>query len=298
MILITGASGMVGSTLTPILRSKGMKFVATDIDLSLPGVSYLDVRDFDEVEKTIAKFAPSNLIHLAAETDVDKCEANPNHAYETNTLGVQNVAVSCNRLQIPITYVSTAGVFNGKKNEPYNEFDTPDPVNAYGRSKYQGELLVRALVSRHFIVRAGWMVGGRERDKKFVAKIVKQLRDGKTTIYGVKDKLGTPTYAKDFCEHILRLIETPYWGTYHIGCKGTGTRFDVAAHIVKTLGFEDIKLIPVTSAHFEQEYPAPRPRSEMMENLMLELRRMNTMRHWKDALVEYLDQYRLVIANR
>ena len=295
MILITGSSGMVGSTMIPVLESTGLQFLATDIDLSLTGVSYLDVRDFQAVEDAFRKFRPSFVLHLAAETDVDQCEVNPRNAFETNTLGTQNVAICCNRHEIPLAYVSTAGVFSGTKDEPYTEFDSPEPINVYGRSKHQGEVIVRSLVSRHFIIRAGWMIGGRERDKKFVAKIINQLSEGKTRIYAVQDKFGTPTYAKDFCELLLKLIVTPYWGTYHMACKGSGTRFDVASHIVESLRLEDVKVIPVNSDHFREEYPAPRPRSEVMENFMLELRGMNSMRHWKEALTEYLSLYNPII---
>ena len=291
-ILITGASGMLGSTLASVLHSKDIEFVATDIDLSPPGTELLDVRDFAAVDETVTEHKPSLVIHLAAETNVERCEAEPSHAYRTNTIGTQNVAVSCNRHGVPLVYVSTAGVFNGTKAEPYNEFDQPDPINIYGKSKYQGELIVRALVARSFIARAGWMIGGKERDKKFVGKIVKQLGEGRRRIYAVTDKLGTPTYTYDFCQILLKLLDTSYWGTYHLACKGSGTRFDVAAHIIKTLGLDDrVELIGTNSDHFKLEYPAPRPASESMVNQMLELRGMNSMRDWKDSLTEYLNSH-------
>ncbi len=283
---------MLGSTLTAMLKSKGISFIASDIDLSPPGTVELDVRDFDAVEKAVSAYAPTLVIHLAAETDVEKCETDQAHAYRTNTIGTQNVAVSCNKHQIPLVYVSTAGVFNGQKTEPYTEFDQPDPVNIYGKSKYQGELIVKDLVPNSFIIRAGWMIGGKERDKKFVGKVIKQLRGGKRKIYAVIDKTGTPTYTQDFCTTLLPLIQTSFWGTYHMACKGNGTRFDVAAHIIKTLRLENrVELIPTDSSHFKEEYPAPRPPSEAMVNQMLDLRGMNNMRSWKDALAEYLNSY-------
>jgi len=286
---------MLGSTLTSVLRSKGVQFVATDIDLSLPGTELLDVRDFAAVEGAVSRLKPSLAIHLAAETDVERCETDPSHAYLTNTIGTQNVAVSCNRHGVPLVYVSTAGVFNGTKAEPYTEFDQPDPINIYGKSKYQGELIVRSLVAQSFIVRAGWMIGGKERDKKFVGKIVKQLGEGRRRIYAVTDKIGTPTYTYDFCQLLLKLLDTSYWGTYHIACKGSGTRFDVAGHIIKTLGLQDrVELIGTNSNHFNLEYPAPRPASESMVNQMLELRGMNAMRDWRESLTEYLNSYHAI----
>jgi len=288
-ILVTGAAGMLGSTLVPILRKKGHRVYPTDIDLSDKGMKLLDVREIKQVENWVKKVSPNLIMHLAAETDLEKCEDDPNHAYLTNTVGVQNVALLCEHKKIPLVYIGTAGVFDGKKKGFYNEFDVPNPINIYGKSKLAGERIIEKLLTKYYIVRAGWMMGGGKKDKKFVAKIMKQINEGAKKIHAVTDKLGTPTYTVDFSKCISRLILTEYYGLYHIVCSGEGTRYDVAKEILKILDRKDIKLIPVTSRFFSKTYPAPRPRSEMMENLMLELRGMNTMRSWKEGLKEYLE---------
>lgn len=288
-ILITGAAGMLGSSLVPILRERGHKIYATDIDLSNRKAKLLDVREIKQVERWIQKVRPDLVMHLAAETDLEKCEADPGHAYLTNTIGVQNVALFCQLEDIPLVYISTAGVFDGEKKGFYSEFDVPNPINIYGKSKLAGEKIVEDLLTKYYIVRAGWMMGGGKKDKKFVAKIMRQINDGAKKIHVVTDKLGTPTYTIDFSKCISKLILTGYYGLYHMVCSGDGTRYDVAKEILKILGRTDIKLIPVTSKFFSKTYPVPRPRSEMMENLMLELRGMNTMRSWKEALKEYLE---------
>ena len=291
-VLITGAAGMLGSAVYPAFVAAGHEVVATDLEprdvMGLP-MDHLDVRVYSEMISAIERWRADLVLHLAAETDLEICEADPDHAFRTNTLGTQNAAVACQARDLPLVYISTAGVFDGEKDDgPYDEFDEPRPINVYGRSKYEGELLVLRLVPKHFVIRAGWMVGGVERDHKFVAKVIDQLRAGATTIRAVTDKLGTPTYTEDFARNMLELIETPFYGRYHMACLGEGSRYDVAREIVEFYGRHDVRVVPVTSEAFADEYPAPRPRSEMMRNYMLELRGMNRMRPWREALHEYL----------
>jgi dTDP-4-dehydrorhamnose reductase len=290
-VLITGAAGMLGSAVYPAFAARH-DVLATDLEprevAGLP-MSSLDVRVHADVVAAIRDARADMVLHLAAETDLEICEADPDHAYRTNTLGTQNVALACQAADLPMVYISTAGVFDGEKVDGwYDEFDTARPINVYGRSKFEGELLVLRLVRRHFVIRAGWMVGGIDRDHKFVAKVIDQLRAGATTIRAVTDKLGTPTYTRDFAQNMLELIETPFYGRYHMACLGEGSRYDVAREIVDFYGRHDVNVVPVTSEAFADEYPAPRPRSEMMRNYMLELRGMNRMRPWREALREYL----------
>jgi dTDP-4-dehydrorhamnose reductase len=283
---------MLGTAVYPAFAEAGHEVIATDLEprdvAGLP-MQRLDVRVHSEIVDAIDRARPDMVVHLAAETDLETCEANPDDAYRTNTIGTHNAAIACRVRGIPLVYISTAGVFDGEKiDAPYDEFDQPRPINIYGRSKYEGELLVLRLVPSSFVIRAGWMVGGADRDHKFVGKVVDQLRAGATTIRAVTDKLGTPTYTQDFAKNMLELIETQYFGRYHMACLGDGSRYDVAMEIVAFYGRDDVHVIPVTSEAFAVEYPAPRPRSEAMRNYMLELRGMNRMRPWREALRDYL----------
>jgi dTDP-4-dehydrorhamnose reductase len=159
----------------------------------------------------------------------------------------------------------------------------------YGDTKYRGEQMVRAHCPRHFVVRAGWMVGGGPgKDHKFVSKILGQVFAGKKTLHVVNDLWGTPTYTYDFAMNLCELLETQAYGTYHMVCEGTGTRFDVACELLRACGRADIEVIPVSSDYFKEEYFAPRPRSEMMANANLEKLGINRMRPWRDALHEYV----------
>jgi dTDP-4-dehydrorhamnose reductase len=254
-------------------------------------MTVLDVRDLEAVQRSVEAFQPDVVAHLAAETDLETCELDPDHAYRTNTIGTQHLAAITGDLGAMFIYISTAGVFDGEKGEePYTEFDLPRPINRYGATKYEGELIAASLARRHFIVRAGWMVGGGSRDHKFVARILEQIGAGATTIHAVDDRFGTPTYTEDFAHNLLRLIDAPRYGLYHMTCRGRGSRFDVAQEIVRWLGRDDIAVRPVDSAYFAETFFAPRPRSEMMRNYKLELAGIDLMRPWPEAIRAYLDR--------
>jgi dTDP-4-dehydrorhamnose reductase len=296
-IVATGTAGMLGSSLVPALVTAGHDVVATDINLSNPTpwgpdgphLGHLDVRDRHDVTTVIRNRRPDLIVHLAAETSLELSDSDPEHAWLTNTVATRYVALEARRAGIPMVYISTAGVFDGEKEAPYTEFDQPNPLNMYGRTKYEGELVVRELVDEHYIIRAGWMVGGgAAKDHKFVARIMHQLRAGARRIHAVTDKFGTPTYAPDFAQCFLSLIESELYGLYHMACGGEGSRYDVAARILEVLGRDDVELIPVSSEFFAAEFPSVRPRSEIMRNFLLDLQGMNTMRPWPTALEEYL----------
>jgi len=298
-ILVTGAAGMLGSGLVPALVDAGHEVTATDKNLRRklpfgplgPELTHLDVRDRAEIGDAFDVVRPEFVCHLAAETSLEASEDDPGHAFLTNTIGTKFVAIECARTQIPMAYISTAGVFDGSKESgAYHEWDDANPINVYGRSKFEGERLVESFLDRYYIVRAGWMVGGGALDHKFVARIVNQVREGRRTLHAVVDKFGTPTYVPDFAWCFGRLITTGSWGRYHMACEGEGSRYDVAAKILEVLHLDDeIELVEVSSDFFKDEFPAPRPRSEIMQNLHLELQGLNTMRPWPIALEEYLE---------
>lgn len=286
-ILLTGGRGMMGTDMLPVLTEAGHHVDVTDID-------DLDVRDRDAITTRVKATSPDLLIHLAALTDVDGCEKYPDDAYRTNALGTQNVALVSHEANTKMVYLSTISVFDGTKCEPYTEFDTPNPQSHYARSKYQGELFVKELHPHHYIVRAGWMFGGGPEDKKFVAKII-ELAGNRSSLSVVDDKFGSPTYTVDISCGILRLVETGFYGTYHMVNAGAFcNRKDFAQAILEIAGVSGCELQAVSSAHFP--LPAPRPRMEAARNYQLELRGYSHwMRPWRQALEEYVTE-RLVIS--
>jgi dTDP-4-dehydrorhamnose reductase len=299
-VFFTGAAGMLGSALVPAFDRAGHDVVASDIrsdgipawGLNGPPINHLDVRERADVDSALRSTSPDLVLHLAAETSLEVSDADLDHAYRTNAIATKYVALACRRAGIPLVYISTAGVFDGEKATAYTEFDKPNPINAYGASKFQGELIVRELVEQHYIVRAGWMVGGGPgKDHKFVSRILEQVRNGATTVYAVGDKFGTPTYTNDFAACLLNLLDTDLYGLYHMACEGDGTRYDVAQHLLGVIGRTDIDLVEVGSEHFAAEFPSLRPTSEIMRNMALDLQGMNLMRPWRQALSDYVARF-------
>ena len=263
--------------------------IKTDINQRENDIVYLDVSKFDTVLECINRHVPDFIFHFAAETNVDLCEQRPDHAYRINTIGTENVALAASKHNLPLLYISTGAVFRGDSPDPYTELDDPDPLNVYAKSKYEGEKIVKSTLSQHFILRAGWMIGGLELDKKFVFKILGQLKEKKKEILAVNDKFGSPTFTFDFAKNILPIISTKRYGLYHMANVGVATRYDIAREIVNILNLnKDVKVTPVNSEHFP--LPAPRGRSEAIINYKLDIIGLNLMPRWEDSLRTYLDE--------
>lgn len=284
---------MLGSSMYGICLNSGANVLATDIDLNESWLEHADVRDIHECEKVFRVFNPTITIHMAAHTDLEFCEKNPDDAWTTNALGTENIALLCKKYNSLMVYISTAGVFDGKK-DVYNDFDMPNPLSYYAKSKYHGELFVERFLDNYFIFRAGWMMGGGPRkDKKFINKIYKQIQDGATELFVVDDKLGNPTYTRNFAESILKVIPTGYYGLYNQTCLGNGSRYDVAQEFIRLLGLvKSVKVTKISSDHFKDEYFAPRPFSEKLVNLKLSMRNINFMKNWQECLAEYSAVFR------
>ena len=289
-LLVTGAGGMLGTAAVPILRDAGHAVIDTDIRPET-GLLMLDVRNPDEVAYAIFRMEPEVVLHFAAVTSLEDCEADPDNAWHTNALGTAYVTQACRERSIPLLYVSTAGVFDGTSVQPYTEFDTPNPLNVYGRSKLAGERFVAASPLT-WIARAGWMMsGGPDHDHKFVSLIVRQVREGKRELRVVGDKYGSPTYGPDFARGICDLIGSDRYGLYHLTCSEQTSRYDIAKEIVRLMG-ADVEVIGVPSREFELSgFPAARPRNEALRNYRAELEGATPMRGWREALAEYMEMW-------
>ncbi|HMG07891.1 MAG TPA: NAD(P)-dependent oxidoreductase [Mucilaginibacter sp.] len=290
-IYIAGAGGMLGQAFYRIFKDD-YEIKCTDKDVNENWLSFLDFRDFQDYKRDVEDFKPDYLFHLGAYTDLEFCELNADDTYLTNTTSVENAVFIANELNIPMLYISTAGIFDGTK-DFYDDWDEPNPLGHYARSKYMGERFVRENAKRFIICRAGWMMGGGpDKDKKFINKIIKQLNSGKRDLYIVNDKDGTPTYTVDFAKNVKLLIEKEYWGLYNMVCGGETSRIGVALELIKILGLEDqVTCHEVASTYFQNTYFAPRPPSERLINKKLDLRKLNIMQDWKIALREYISDY-------
>jgi len=290
-IYIAGCGGMLGEA---FYTQFGNDFYlkCTDIDVNEKWLNFCDIRDFEKYRKDVLDFRPDNLFHLGAYTDLEFCELHQDDTYVTNTLSVENAIYIANELDIPLLYISTAGIFNGKK-EVYDDWDIPDPLGVYAKTKYAGEVFVKENARRYLICRAGWMMGaGPKKDKKFIQKIIKQIKDGKKELFIVNDKFGTPTYTHDFAKNVKLLLEKEYWGLYNMVCEGMTNRLEVVKELLTILNLDNNLIVTeVASNYFRKEYFAPRPDSERLINKKLNLRSLNIMRNWKVALEEYIEKY-------
>jgi dTDP-4-dehydrorhamnose reductase len=290
-IYMAGCGGMLGEAFYHQFKDS-YSLKCTDKYVNAEWLEFLDFRDSEAYERDVVAFAPDYLFHLGAYTDLEFCEQNADDTYLTNTLSVEFAVSLANKLNIPILYISTAGIFDGNKNL-YDDWDTPNPLGVYARSKYMGERFVVENANRFLVCRAGWMMGaGPAKDKKFIQKLMAQIKNGKKELFIVDDKDGTPTYTHDFAKNTRALLEKEMWGLYNMVCGGQTSRLEVANELLSILGLQEkIKLNVVDSSYFKDVYFAERPASERLDNRKLRLRNLNLMRDWKIALHEYINSY-------
>lgn len=288
---MAGSGGMLGEAFFQQFKNE-YELKCTDKDVNEEWLSFLDFRDLDAYKKDVETFKPDFLFHLGAYTDLEYCEKNIEDTYLTNTISVENAVYIANALDIPLLYISTAGIFDGNK-DLYDDWDQPNPLGVYARSKFMGERYVVENAKRFLVCRAGWMMGaGPKKDKKFIQKLMKQIKEGKKELFIVDDKDGTPTFTHDFAKNVKALIEKEYWGLYNMVCGGQTSRLEVAHELLNLLGLSDeIKINVVNSDYFKEIYFAERPPCERLDNRKLKLRNVNLMQDWKVALREYIDLY-------
>ncbi len=288
-IFLSGVGGMLGEAFYKIF-SKKYKLKCTDKDVNENWLEYLDFCNSENYKLLVEKFSPNYLFHIGAFTDLEFCEKNQSETFRTNTESVKTAVAISNNLNIPLLYVSTAGIFDGLK-EFYDENDIPKPMGVYAVSKYEAEKFVVENCKKYLICRAGWMMGGGpKKDKKFIQKIIKQIKDGKKELFIVDDKFGTPTYTYDFAKNTEALIATNNFGLYNMACEGNTSRYEVTEEILKILNLENsIRLTKVNSDYFSKTFFAKRPNSENLLNKKLNTIGLNLMRPWQVTLKEYLE---------
>lgn len=288
-LFIAGANGMLGTTLQNSFECGDC--LLTDIETS-ESIIFCDIRNIEETAKMVREYKPEIIFNFAALVDLEYCETNKDDCYLTNTIASINLFNLARDMDIPYVFISTAGIFGNDK-EFYTEEDQPYPLSAYGKSKYYTEqLLLNQEYEKYWIFRAGWMMGGGpEKDKKFVNKIMKKVKSGFKELHVVDDKLGVPTYTKDFAKSIMRHIDEdlPY-GLYNMVSQGEASRYETAVEINSHLNL-GLTINKVDSDYYNEEYFAPRPYSEKLINDKLNKIDRNYMREWKVCLHEYLNEH-------
>lgn len=183
-VLVTGAKGQLGYDVIKELNKRGHTAVGVDIE-------EMDITNKDSVDKVIKSSKVDAVIHCAAYTAVDAAEDNAQLCQKINVQGTQNIAKTCKELDIKMLYLSTDYVFNGTGTRPWEPDDKREPLNVYGQSKYEGELVVENNVSKSFIVRIAWIFG--INGKNFV-KTMLNLSQNHDSLTVVDDQIGSPTY--------------------------------------------------------------------------------------------------------
>jgi dTDP-4-dehydrorhamnose reductase len=255
----------------------------TIIRLDLPEI---DITDLNTVKTTVCNYRPDLVINAAAYTNVDGCETDVDRAYAVNALGPRNLAIICNENYIPLVHISTDYVFDGISASPYKEWDTPNPQSIYGKSKLLGEQYVRELTNKYYIIRTSWLYG--ENGKNFVATML-QLADERDEISVVNDQVGSPTYTGDLAKAISEVVLEPAYGIYHITNSGVCTWHDFTLEILEQAGIKGVKVIPITTEEIYR--PAPRPRYSILDNYIWRLQGKKPLRHYKEALGDYLKSF-------
>ena len=270
-IFITGNRGQLGRELLRAL---------SDHTLDGSDLPELDITDADATRRTIEAARPDIVVHAAALTDTRLCEDDPDLAHRVNGLGTRNVAIACRDAGAALLYVSTNEVFDGLKGESYAESDAPNPINAYGRSKLEGEEQARALVDRFYIVRTAWLYGG---GRDFPSKILAAASQ-QPELTVVTDEIATPTLAGDLAQAIARLVEIGVYGVYHFTNSGECSRYEWAREVLRLAGRSDVALKPTTLAEYNA-YP-PKPPYTALRN-EAGARLGITLRPWQKALAEH-----------
>jgi dTDP-4-dehydrorhamnose reductase len=242
----------------------------------------MNITDPDTVRATVDAFRPEVVIHCAAMTHVDACETDPHEAYRINTFGAEVIAAHCQRVGAVCVYISTDYVFDGAKGAPYHEYDAPNPLSVYARSKYLGEGAVQALCPRHYIVRVAWLYGvGR---KTFPQFVLDAARQGQSPTV-IADQIGSPTYVADVADRLLRLVQTDCYGVYHLTNPPPVSRYEFACALLEAAGLS-VQPTPLPMAQWQT--PAPRPAYSALTSWRLPWAGVPPMPDWRDAMRRFL----------
>ncbi|CAB4927172.1 MAG: dTDP-4-dehydrorhamnose reductase [Actinobacteria bacterium] len=258
-VLITGAGGQVGRELVELLGSRAQHEV---FGFDHSG---LDIGNRDAVLASITSISPDLIINPAAWTAVDACESDTDRAYRINALAVRHIAEAARRVGAHVVHVSTDYVFNGSKDAPYVEWDTPDPRSVYGASKLAGEL---ELGPESTIVRTSWVCGFHGGN---MVKTILRLAGEHETLSFVDDQRGHPTFADDLAVMIERLGVERRPGVFHVTNQGAVSWFEFAGEVLRCAGLDPERVRPVATADLLPARPAPRPANSVLDNAALRL---------------------------
>lgn len=259
-LLITGSSGLLGSKLAGVAKDSHEIILTHGTKPFFPNSIKMDITDKNEVLRVIINSKPDVVIHTAAETDVDKCEVDKEHAWKVNADGTKNIAEACGEMGAKPVYISTDYVFNGEKGL-YGEEDEPRPINHYGLTKLEGEKHITK-IDGHLIVRTSVLYGWHPWKKNFATWVLDSLKQ-KKRITVVDDHYNSPTLADNLAGLLLEAIEKGLTGLYHTAGRERISRFKFALEIAKTFDLDSRLVKPIKMAKLKA-WVAKRPRDSSL----------------------------------
>ncbi len=289
-VVVTGAGGQVGHDLIEALEGRAESAASAESVLGPWGAGsarpevvaadrgVLDVTDRDRVMRFLVEVRPDVVVHAAAWTDVDGCEVNPDRAFAVNALGTRNVAEAANEVGAHVCYISTDYVFDGRSERPYVEWDEPNPISVYGRSKLGGE---RELFPGSTIVRTSWVCGASGRN---IVRTVLARATTPAAMAFVDDQHGCPTFAEDLSQVVARLAAERRPGTFHVTNQGPTTWYGFARAILEAAGLDPDLVKPISTSELDPPRPAPRPMFSVLDNASLRLSGIGLLADWHEPL--------------
>jgi len=274
-VLVTGVKGQLGYDVVKELYSRGISCIGADIE-------EFDITDEQAVSSFIGDCHPDAVIHCSAYTAVDKAEDDPELCRAVNVQGTRNIAAVCKKIDAKMIYISTDYVFPGIGTNEYEVGDPTGPLGVYGQTKLGGELVVKELLDKYFIVRVSWVFG--KNGNNFV-KTMLRLGKERSEVNVVCDQVGSPTYTADLAPLLCDMVVTEKYGTYHATNEGICSWAEFAKEIFGQAGYATkVNFIPTS------EYPtrAKRPLNSRMSKRSLEEAGFKKLPHWQDALKRYL----------
>ncbi|MBZ0168952.1 Spore coat polysaccharide biosynthesis protein spsK [Candidatus Methylomirabilis lanthanidiphila] len=277
-ILLIGADGQLGSELRQAF---------SDQDLVPLTHADLELTDPARVLELVRQYRPGLILNTAAYHRVDECEGFPERAFAVNAVAIRDLAIAAKEIGAALVHFSTDYVFDGRQRNPYREVDPPGPLSVYATSKLAGEHLVMAVLPQHFVIRTSGLYGPAGRRNKtgnFVETMLRLAREGRE-IRVVGDQIVTPTSAEDLARKVRQLVETGAYGLYHITNNGECSWHQFASAIFDMTGLHP-RLQETTAAAFAA--PARRPAYSVLDNANLRSLGLDDLRHWREALADYL----------
>lgn len=281
-VLVTGVKGQLGYDVVRELQKCGHETVGVDID-------EMDITDAAAVERVMTEVQPDAVIHCSAYTAVDRAEEDTEICRRVNVDGTENIAKICKKLDCKMLYLSTDYVFSGDGERPWEPDDEASPLNAYGQSKYDGELALKKYVEKYFIVRISWVFG--INGNNFIKTMLRLGREN-GAVKVVDDQIGSPTYTYDLARLLVDMIESDRYGAYHATNEGICSWYEFAKEIFRVAGMDNVSVTPVKSGEFPVK--AKRPKNSRMSKEKLVTNGFSLLPAWQDAVARYIKELNLL----